>query len=151
MLGDRERDARRQEAFGDRVVGGVDEQRELAGRGAGLEHVAHHRGVGVRHAHRREHDAECLAPDVGLRRDLGRELEMGKTADGEHRQLLAPHQRGHHVDRRDSGQHRIGRREARRGIEREAGDLAFGSGQHGRTAVDRIAPTVPRPAEPAHH
>ena len=75
-------------------------------RGALLEGVAHGGGVGVGDAHAGEHDGERFAAGVGLRRDLGRELEMGQPADREDGELLAAHQRGQRVDDRDSGDDR---------------------------------------------
>src|SRR3989304_1755710 len=75
------------------IVGGVDEEREISCCGALLEHVTHHRRVGIRDPHRRKHDREGLAPRRRLRGDLRRELQVGKAADGEDRELLAAEER----------------------------------------------------------
>ena len=94
VFGDGQRDPWGDDAFDHGIVGGVEQQRELTRRGALLEGVAHRGRVCVCDAHPGEDDGERFATGMGLRGDLGRELEMGQPADREDGQLLATHQRG---------------------------------------------------------
>ena len=110
VLGDGQREPGGEDPLDDRVVRGVEEQRQLTGGGAGLERVADGGRVRVRDAHAGEHDGKGFAAGVSLGGDLGGELEMGETADGEHRELLASHQRREHVDHGDTGEDGVSRR-----------------------------------------
>ena len=62
VLGDREREPGREDPLDDRVVGGVEEQREVAGGGALLQRLADHGGVGVRDPDGGEDDANGSPP-----------------------------------------------------------------------------------------
>ena len=83
VFGDCQRDTRGDDAFDHGIVGGVEQQRELTGRGAFLEGVAHRGRVRVCDAHPGEDDRERFATGVGLRGDLGRELEVRQPTDRE--------------------------------------------------------------------
>ena len=100
VLGDGQRDARGQDPLDHRVVGGVEQEQQLARRRALLEGRAHRVRVGVGQAHGGEHDAERLVARGRLGRDLGRQFQVGQAGHREDRQLLAADQRGEGVDRR---------------------------------------------------
>ena len=107
MLGNRERQARREHALHDRIRRGVDEEDQIARLRALLQRVADRFGVGVRNSHRREDDLKCAIPHPCLGTDLGGQLEMRKAAHREDGQLLSAHQGGESIDRRDAGDDRI--------------------------------------------
>ena len=60
VLRNRQGDARRKEAFDDRVRGRVQDEHELAGSRASLQPAADARDIGGRDAHRGEDDVEPL-------------------------------------------------------------------------------------------
>jgi hypothetical protein len=107
VLGDGQRDARGEDALDHRVVGGVEQQHELARGRAVLQPVADHRKIGVGQAHPGEDDAEGRAADPRLRRELGGELQVGQPGQGEDREILAADQGGERVDRRDPRLYRL--------------------------------------------
>ena len=72
MLGDRERDARRDDPLDKRIVGGVEQQRQVACLRALLERVAHSHRVGARDADGCEHDGERRLPRRGPATRSGR-------------------------------------------------------------------------------
>ena len=148
VFGDGQRDAWRQDPLDHRVVGGVEQQQQLAGRGALLEGGANGIRVGVGEPHRGEDDAERLVARGRLGGDLGGEFEVRQPGDREDRQLLTADERGERVDRGDAGQDRVGRRLAVRRVERVAGDRRCGRCRRsvGRRRSVRRARCRPVPA-----
>ena len=156
VLGDGERDARRQDALDDGIVGGVHEQHELSRARTLLEPVPDGGGVGMGQAHRREHDAERIAADAGLCRNLRGELEVRQAGSGEDRQLLPADERGHPVYRGHPRDDRVGGRLAH---ERVQGGTGCGgrspcrgsparrrAGRRGRCTRARASPPRQAPA-----
>ena len=105
-------------------------------------------GVGVGDAHPGEHDHQIGVTDMGLRRDLGGELEVGQPTDREDRQLLASHERGHGVDRRHPRDDRVERDVALGRVDRRAIDRPRLAAQDRRPTVDRIPATVAGASQP---
>src|ERR1019366_63146 len=100
-------------------------------------------------AHSGDDDLEVLSRDVGLRRDLGRELEVGQSRRGEDGELLTANERRERVDHRDPGEDRIARDVALTRIERRAAHGATLAGEHRRPSVEGLTPPVPGAGGPA--
>ena len=152
VLGDGERDPRGEDPLDHRVVGGVEQQHQLPGRGALLQRRRAPRP-------RRRGSGPCAAkttlngssPAVGLRGDLGGQLAGAAARRRRRSAASAPHQRGQRVDRRDAGEHRLGRRLAVRRVQRAAGHRgdAGRPGPAGRRRAARRGRCRPGPASPA--
>src|ERR1019366_6815955 len=136
VFGDGEGDSGREDPLDDRVVGGVENEHEVARCRARLEHLAHRLGVGVGQSHAGDDDLEVLARDVGLRGDLGREFEVGQTCRGEDWEFLTAYQRRERVDHRDPGEDGIARHVASARVERRAVHGPSLSGEHRRPVAD---------------
>ena len=150
VLGDGQRDPGRRDPLDERVVGRVEDEHEIARGEARVELEADHRRVRVRDAHGAEDDRERLvvASRPGLRGNLGRQLQVGKAADREDRQLLPADERGQPVDRGHAGEDHVPGGVAPGRVERAARDLAPLGAQHGRAAVERLAEAVADAPEP---
>ena len=109
MLGDGQRQPRREHALDNRIVGGIQQQHQFAGRAALVENVAGVGGVGVSQADAGEDHAERVVTRCRLRRDLTRQAQVRHSRQGEHREFLPPDQGGQGVDDRYASEHRVSR------------------------------------------
>ena len=111
-----QRQPRREHALDNRIVGGVQQQHQFAGRAALVESVAGVGGVGVSQADAREDHAERVVTRCRLRGDLTRQAQVRHPGSGEHREFLPADQGGQRVDDRYAGENRVrGRIAARPG------------------------------------
>ena len=150
MLGDRQRQPRREQPLDDRRVGQVQQQHELARGGALFQRAADRRGVGMGEAHRCEHHAERLAARRGLRGQLAGQLQVRQA--GRPRRWAASG-RGPSVVSASITDTPVSTGSA--GGSRAAGLIGYPatgavtSAGDRRAAVDRLAEPVADPAEPA--
>ena len=150
VLGSRERKARCQQALCAGFVGEIQKHDGVPERAAGLHRGTERLSGVVRHADADEHDRERLArfaAKAGTLSDCGGQPVVWQPSCREQRQLLAPHQAVHQVDRGDPRFDEVARQGPPRRIDAHPVDSQAVYGGDRRMAVERPADAVEDPPE----